>query len=99
LSEKEHTQLRIEEHEYDTEEEEAEETTSYSDDDSSFLSLSEKPDRNMVMLDDDEMEEIHSASVANHRSGLSFSLLGFVCFLTLVILGTKFVFLVFSPVV
>lgn len=69
LSEKEHTQLRIEEHEYDTEEEEAEETTSYSDDDSSFLSLSEKPDRNMVMLDDDEMEEIHSASVANHRSG------------------------------
>jgi len=71
LSEKELSGLQIDEHEYETEEEA--ETTSYSDDDSSFLSLSEKPDRNIALLDDYEMEELDYASNANHRSGSSLS--------------------------
>ncbi|XP_035539799.1 GTPase ERA-like, chloroplastic [Juglans regia] len=50
--------------------EEEADTTSYSEDDeSSFLSLSEKPDRNMAMLDDYEMEELDYPSDPNHRSG------------------------------
>lgn len=84
LSEKELSELQIDEHEYETEEDAG--TTSYSDDDSSFLSLSEKPDRNMALLDDYEMEELDYASNANHRSGLSLSipiLLGLLCFLIL----------------
>ncbi|KAK4584198.1 hypothetical protein RGQ29_022086 [Quercus rubra] len=67
LSEKELSELQIDEREYEIEEDA--ETTSYSDDDSSFLSLSEKPDRNMALLDDFEMEELDYASNANHRSG------------------------------
>ncbi|XP_039066607.1 GTPase ERA-like, chloroplastic isoform X2 [Hibiscus syriacus] len=37
--------------------------------DSSFLYLSEKPDRNMTLLDDYELEELDFSSSANHRSG------------------------------
>ncbi|KAE8721607.1 GTP-binding protein Era isoform 2 [Hibiscus syriacus] len=37
--------------------------------DSSFLSLSEKPDRNMALLDDYELEELDFSSPTNHRSG------------------------------
>ncbi|KVI08818.1 GTP binding domain-containing protein [Cynara cardunculus var. scolymus] len=36
---------------------------------SAFLSLSSKPDRNMAMLDDYEMEEFDYLSDPNHRSG------------------------------
>ncbi|XWS42085.1 hypothetical protein CRYUN_Cryun17cG0138500 [Craigia yunnanensis] len=49
--------------------EESEEETSISDDESSFLSLSEKPDRNMALLDDYELEELDFASPTTHRSG------------------------------
>ncbi|KAK1322293.1 putative tRNA modification GTPase mnmE [Acorus calamus] len=49
-------------------EEEDEEEVSYSS--SSFLSLSEKPDRNMALLDDYEMEELNvDNSNPNHKSG------------------------------
>lgn len=57
-------------------EEEEEETggegtsSSYSDDELSFLSLNEKPDRNLTLLDDYEMEELGYACDPNHRSGL-----------------------------
>lgn len=37
---------------------------------SSFLSLSSKPDRNMAMLDDYEMEELGYSHDPNHRSGI-----------------------------
>ncbi|TYI60454.1 hypothetical protein E1A91_D10G105300v1 [Gossypium mustelinum] len=40
-----------------------------SGDDSSFLSLSEKPDRNMALLDEYELEELDFTSPSNHRSG------------------------------
>lgn len=41
------------------------------DDESSFLSLSEKPDRTMALLDDYETEELDfDASSADHKSGL-----------------------------
>lgn len=46
---------------YDGEEEEEEE--------SNILSLSEKPERNMTLLDDYELEELDYASDPNHRSG------------------------------
>lgn len=36
---------------------------------STFLSLSEKPDRNLALLDDYELEELDFASNPNHRSG------------------------------
>ncbi|KAJ0659826.1 hypothetical protein HanOQP8_Chr14g0530611 [Helianthus annuus] len=36
---------------------------------STFLSLSSKPDRNMAMLDDYEMEELGYSHDPNHRSG------------------------------
>ncbi|OWM74637.1 GTPase ERA-like, chloroplastic isoform X1 [Punica granatum] len=47
------------------------ESTSYdsSDDESSYLSLSEKPDRNTALLDDYEMEELEFAPDTNHKSG------------------------------
>lgn len=47
------------------------EYTSYdsSDDESSYLSLSEKPDRSMALLDDYEMEELEFAPDPNHKSG------------------------------
>lgn len=49
----------------DTEEEEEE------DDSSMLLSLSVKPDRNMALLDDYEMEELDFVPEnPNHRSGL-----------------------------
>ena len=56
------------------EEEEEEEEDSYSDEDSALLSLSMKPDRNMALLDDYELEELDYASGPNHRSGESLSL-------------------------
>ncbi|CAK9152363.1 unnamed protein product [Ilex paraguariensis] len=39
------------------------------DDESAILSLSEKPDRNMALLDDYEMEELDYVPHPNHRSG------------------------------
>ncbi|CAK8562231.1 unnamed protein product [Lathyrus sativus] len=51
------------------EEDEEEQTASYSDDDTSFLSLSEKPDRNFGLLDDYETEELDYDCGPNHRSG------------------------------
>jgi GTP-binding protein Era len=57
----------LSEEQYDSEEDA--ETTSYSEDESSFLSLSVKPDRNMALLDDYEMEELDYTSDPNHRSG------------------------------
>ncbi|XP_052727663.1 GTPase ERA-like, chloroplastic isoform X2 [Vigna angularis] len=39
------------------------------DDDSSFLSLSDKPDRNMALLDDYETEELDFDTGPDHRSG------------------------------
>lgn len=45
-------------------------SSSYSDDDSSFLSLNEKPDRNLTLLDDYEMEELGYTGDRNHRSGV-----------------------------
>ena len=59
-------QLWVSEQENGSEEEE--EASSYSDDESSFLSLSMKPDRNMALLDDYEMEELDYTD-PNHRSG------------------------------
>lgn len=41
------------------------------DDDMSFLSLSEKPDRNLGLLDDYETEELDYDCGPNHRSGSS----------------------------
>ncbi|KAJ4891074.1 RNA binding [Raphanus sativus] len=52
------------------EEEEEEEELEDSDDEASLLSLSIKPDRNMALLDDYEMEELgHAPPDTNHRSG------------------------------
>ncbi|KAL8168263.1 hypothetical protein V2J09_009762 [Rumex salicifolius] len=51
------------------EEDEEEELMSDSDSSASFLSLSVKPDRNMALLDDYEMEELSFDSQPNHRSG------------------------------
>lgn len=51
-------------------EDEEEQTASFSDDDASFLSLSEKPDRNLGLLDDYETEELGYDCGPNHRSGL-----------------------------
>ncbi|KAJ6796670.1 Uncharacterized protein M6B38_219675 [Iris pallida] len=55
----------------DEEEEEYEGFTPQSPPPSSFLSLSEKPDRNMALLDDYELEELESSNFnnPNHRSG------------------------------
>ncbi|KAI9113459.1 hypothetical protein K1719_015386 [Acacia pycnantha] len=62
---------RVSELEYSREVEGAEEphTTSSLDDDSSFLSLSEKPDRNLALLDDYEAEELDYDSHPDHQSG------------------------------
>ncbi|XVF17932.1 hypothetical protein REPUB_Repub10bG0167400 [Reevesia pubescens] len=51
------------------ESESVEEEMSLSGDESSFLSLSSKPDRNMALLDDYELEELDFSSPATHRSG------------------------------
>ncbi|KAF5196716.1 Gtpase era-like protein [Thalictrum thalictroides] len=52
------------------EEEENNERESFSDDeDSALLSLSVKPDRNMALLDDYEMEELDFQTDPNHKSG------------------------------
>ncbi|KAK4780255.1 hypothetical protein SAY87_016361 [Trapa incisa] len=40
-----------------------------SDEEASYLSLSEKPDRSMVLLDDYEMEELDFSSDPKHKSG------------------------------
>ncbi|KAK7250893.1 hypothetical protein RIF29_33648 [Crotalaria pallida] len=45
------------------------EDAEYLDDELSFLSLSEKPDRNLALLDDYEAEELDFDSGPNHRSG------------------------------
>lgn len=60
-------QLWGNEQEHDVQDEE--EASSYSDDGSSFLSLSEKPDRNMALLDDYEIEELDFEPDPNHQSG------------------------------
>ncbi|KAL5557331.1 hypothetical protein UlMin_039567 [Ulmus minor] len=63
-------QLWASELENGAEEEEHEaEASSYSDDESSLLSLNVKPDRNMAMLDEYEMEELDHTADPNHRSG------------------------------
>ncbi|KAL4386141.1 hypothetical protein GQ457_09G009930 [Hibiscus cannabinus] len=49
--------------------EDSQELGEISGDDLSFLSLSEKPDRNMALLDDYELEELDFSSPTNHRSG------------------------------
>ncbi|XP_043713960.1 GTPase ERA-like, chloroplastic [Telopea speciosissima] len=49
--------------------EKRERTSCYSDDEFSFLSLSDKPDRNLALLDDYEMEELNFETDSNHRSG------------------------------
>lgn len=54
-------------------------SSSYSDDELSFLSLNEKPDRNLTLLDDYEMEELGYACDRNHRSGLYTSLCHCLC--------------------
>lgn len=51
--------------------EEGEGEAPYLDDDMSILSLSEKPDRNMALLDDYETEELDFDCGPNHRSGSS----------------------------
>ncbi|XP_014505741.1 GTPase ERA-like, chloroplastic [Vigna radiata var. radiata] len=48
---------------------EEEEDSYFDDDDSSFLSLSDKPDRNMALLDDYETEELDFDTGPDHRSG------------------------------
>ena len=66
-----HAQFGIGEQEFCGNEETQEpQTSSYFEDDLSFLSLNEKPDRNMVLLDDYEAEELDYGSDPNHRSGL-----------------------------
>ncbi|XP_058087634.1 GTPase ERA-like, chloroplastic isoform X1 [Magnolia sinica] len=52
-------------------EEEATDSRAWSSasDEYAFLSLSEKPDRNLAMLDDYEMEELDLETDPNHRSG------------------------------
>ena len=62
---------------------EEEEKDSYLDeDDSSFLSLSDKPDRNIALLDDYESEELDFDTGPDHRSGSCFPLgfLNLFCF-------------------
>ncbi|PIA55805.1 hypothetical protein AQUCO_00700256v1 [Aquilegia coerulea] len=57
-------------HRNQIEEEEIDERNDLSDDeDSALLSLSEKPDRNMALLDDYEMEELDFQTDPNHKSG------------------------------
>ncbi|XP_038897257.1 GTPase ERA1, chloroplastic-like isoform X2 [Benincasa hispida] len=65
--------VRIREDEFIEEEEiDGEGTGSlYSDDELSFLSLNEKPNRNLNLLDDYEMEELGYACDRNHRSDIS----------------------------
>lgn len=64
--------VTISENGFNEEEETDGEGTSslYSDDELSFLSLNEKPDRNLTLLDDYEIEELGYVSDPNHRSGL-----------------------------
>lgn len=72
---KNHTVFVSEDEFVNDEETDGEETSSsYSDDELSFLSLNEKPDRNLTLLDDYEMEELGYAVDPNHRSGLCISL-------------------------
>lgn len=74
-------QLWVSEEELELELEEGEDSYLDGDDhgdDSSFLSLSDKPDRNMALLDDYEGEELDFEFGPDHRSGSSFAL-GFVC--------------------
>lgn len=59
---------------------EEEEDSYFDDDDSSFLSLSDKPDRNMALLDDYETEELDFDTGPDHRSGQCFAL-GFFWFI------------------
>lgn len=57
--------------EEEEEEDEEEEEYAYSEDESSLLSLSEKPDRSIALLDEYEIEELDYAIDPNHRSGKS----------------------------
>lgn len=63
-------QQRGQEEEEEAEDDEEEEYA-YSEDESSLLSLSEKPDRSMALLDEYEIEELDYAIDPNHRSGKS----------------------------
>lgn len=69
-----------EEGEEEFEDDEEAEGSSYSDDESSLLSLSVKPNRNMALLDDYEIEEFDYASNVNHRSGLFILLVAYSWF-------------------
>ncbi|CAJ1942517.1 unnamed protein product [Sphenostylis stenocarpa] len=53
----------------EVEEEQEQEDSYLDDDDSSFLSLSDKPDRNTTLLDDYETEELDFDVGPDHRSG------------------------------
>ncbi|KAJ8770697.1 hypothetical protein K2173_021344 [Erythroxylum novogranatense] len=64
--------LWISEQEFDDEyleDDEEEEMDLSGNDESSFLSLSMKPDRNMTVLDDYEMEELDLSTDPSHKSG------------------------------
>ncbi|XP_031255027.1 GTPase ERA-like, chloroplastic [Pistacia vera] len=67
FAEKEQQQLWSGQQQLELDEEEEEEVSE--DDASSFLSLNVKPDRNMALLDDYEMEELDYTSDPNHKSG------------------------------
>ncbi|OVA18760.1 K Homology domain [Macleaya cordata] len=54
---------------YDEGERSYDREASTSSEDSSFLSLNEKPDRNLALLDDYEMEELDYEFDPNHKSG------------------------------
>lgn len=76
FSMKEQPQMRISEQgfdddgdEEDEEDEEDEDEESLSGDESSYLSLTEKPDRQMALLDEYEVEELDYSSDPNHKSG------------------------------
>ncbi|KAL4577650.1 hypothetical protein LXL04_013761 [Taraxacum kok-saghyz] len=62
-----HAGGRFEQEQVEVEEEEEDDEDAYGT--SAFLSLSSKPDRNMAMLDDYEMEELGYLADPNHRSG------------------------------
>lgn len=69
ISEQQQGQEEEEEEAEEEEEDEEEEEYAYSEDESSLLSLSEKPDRSIAMLDEYEIEELDYAIDPNHRSG------------------------------
>lgn len=58
------------EREEEDDDEEVDEEESNSGDEANFLSLSMKPDRNVALLDEYEMEELDYSAEPNHRSGM-----------------------------